>query len=306
MAIPLPGKTAGPITGKKWWWWALTGVTVIVGLLMTALPLANSIVVHTIDRFKNGKQKDAELERLSKVYSVQVGKQLGINPANVTGRDLLMAAQINPQLGRLVQETKRREGNDNRFSMLTSAGAAIPFVGPTGKAMIDASKAAKVVASVGGGLGGGALAALMGKDKVDPHDVAEAIHGQMVAAREQGADPRRAISPQLVFMLRVSQDQAFGNAIKSTFGKDFHKMNEGEQASVMQHYPGLAGASQSEAYAVATGMLPVEELVATAPNMNGMAVKYASAATTAKPQSHAARIEAERRQAQASRSGPSV
>ncbi|PZP85025.1 MAG: hypothetical protein DI582_07240 [Azospirillum brasilense] len=85
----------------------------------------------------------------------------------------------------------------------------------------------------------------------------------------QGVDRKQVINPQLIFMLRVAQDELFAKQVKQQFGAPIHKMAPEQVAGVMQAYPALANASVREAHAVAQGILPVRDLGASAPNLNG-------------------------------------
>jgi len=227
-------------------------------------------VSHLIDRFRFRNDASNELDTRAKWYRFQVAKQLGMNPENVTQRDLLLAAQMNPRLAKVVEEVHRKQSDNNRFSMLTSAGASVASFIPGGGVGVKA-----MAMSVGGAVSGGALATIMTRDRVDPQQVAEAINEQMQQAQQQGTDPRRAVTPQLTFMLRVSQDEKLAADIKDANGKAYHQMTAAEQSVVMKQYPALANAATSEAYALGNGMVPVQELMATSPNLNGRASKLA-------------------------------
>ncbi len=252
--------------------WGSIGVAI-------AIPIFGPMLSHFVDRWRNRHDTNNELRTRADWYRFQVAKQLGMNPADVTQRDLLRAAELNPQLARSVKEVYNKEGDNNRFSLLTMAGASlVPVAGGGIKAM---------AMTMGGAIGGGTLASLMTKSRVDPQDVIEVINAQVMAGR--GA--RNAVSPQLVFMLRVAQNDALGKQISQMYGKAFHTMTEAEQTGVMQAYPQLASACASEAYAVSTGVMQVQELMAAPPNMNSMAARYAP---SPRSQSFVAQLETDR------------
>lgn len=269
-----------------------------VALVIAFIPVIGPWIAHLVDRVRNGHNANKELKARAEWYRFQVAKQLGIDPSKVTKQDFVAAAQINPHLASAVREVERQKGDANRLSLMATTGASVASAVIPGGGTIT-----RIAVGMGGAVGGGALSSLMTKESVDAQQVAEAINEQIMLAQQQGMDPRRAVPPQLVFMLRVSQDEALADAVKKQYGKAFHKMSEAEQSAVMQSYPSLANASVSEAYAVGSGMLPVQELVAASPNLNGMAASVAAPRNA----SFAARLEAERRaRAQQTANIPSI
>lgn len=280
-------------------------------------------VLHTssyiLDRMKNGVESTDELKFRAKYYSQQIFKTLGIRAreGQVADEKLFkQAAAINPELSKLYNAPLQKEKAENRSSLLTNggilaAGALIPgggavaAIGTAGKNTIEVVKTAKEVKSVahmakgglqavalmGSGAAGGAIAHAISGDVVDPQELLEAVHKTVAAAREQGVNVNEVLSPNLVFMLRVSQDPKFAAMIKDQFKKPFHKMNESEQTQVMMAYPALANAATSESYAVANNIVQVQELGASKPNLNGTANQYAVGGRNS---SFAARIQAQR------------
>lgn len=255
--------------------WTLTAVTFAVGLV----PVIGPAISYVVDRVSNGLKANNELKSRTDWYRVQVGKTLGIDPARVTVKDFKQAAQINPMLMAAMRDVKKTENDDNNFSLM--ANGAATFI-PGAKLAADAALGAKVLAgakTIGTQLGvttaGGLLLSWTGKDHINAQEVIEGMNGQLEAANEHGMDPRKVITPQMVFMLRIAQDEALAGEIKKTFHKPFQKMNDAEQQQVMLAMPALANAATTEAYAVANKMLPVQELMARAPNLNGVAAKYA-------------------------------
>ena len=254
---------------------------------------------HVVDRFKNGTDANDELKYRAEYYSTQIFKQLNITPdkpRKATVAEFKKAAAVNPALAKLYQAPIRKKNKENSTSLLTNGGiAAASFIPGTvavaeaGKLAVDATRVAKVVAgtvqaaksllpAVAGGLAGGALAQAINKDHVDPQELIEAMHKTIASAKEKGIDPSQVIEPNLIFLLRVSQDPQLAENIKQTFGhgkKSFQQMNDDEQTQVMLAYPALANAATSEAYAVSHDMFQVQELGASKPNLNGMANQYA-------------------------------
>ena len=258
MAQPIPVK---PTRGGSTVGMVLLGMAFAVAFV----PLIGPAIAHLVDRVRNGFKTNRELKARAEWYRVQVARQLGMNPDRVTKADLIQAAKINPHLRSVVNDVYSKEGDENRLSLFATVGASAASVIPGGGAV------ARTAIGIGGAVAGSGLAALMNKEVVSTQEIAEAIQDTLLQAHQQGLDPRQVISTQSLFLLRVSQNDKLGAEIKQQFGKALHKMTAAEQTVVMNQYQALAQAATSEAYAVATGMLPVQELVASAPNLSGMA-----------------------------------
>ncbi len=308
----------------------LTVASVAVGLLGAATSffpvIGNMIaapVLHTssylIDRVKNGVETGDEIGFRAKYYSPQIFKTLGIRAREGQVADAKLfkqAAAINPELAKLYNAPLKREKIENRSSLLTNggimaAGALIPgggavaTVGAVGKNAIEAVKTIKDVKTVaqvaksglqtaalmGSGVAGDAIARAISGDVVDPQELLEGVHKTVIEAKARGMNMREVVSPNLIFMLRVSQDEKLATSIEKQFKKPFHKMNQAEQANVMNAHPALKNAVTSEAYAVANNILPVQELGASKPNLNAVATQYAVAARSG---SFASRLQAQR------------
>lgn len=289
----------------------LTALTVVVALGGIALSIAPGVtnfaaaavsgVSHVVDRLKNGVDASDELEHRAKYYSNQIFKTLGMNPREgqvASVKDFKLAASINPELSKIYQAPITKKEKENRSSLLTNgaigaATAVIPLggsgvagVGEIAKVAAEGHKVLHVAKSMlpgikhmvgvtAAGLAGGAVADALSKDQVDPQELVEALHNSVAEAKAKGMNLREVVSPNLVFMLRVSQDENFADKLKKDFGKPFHKMSAEEQTQVMGAYPALANAATSEAYAVANSIVPVQELGASKPNLNGTANQYA-------------------------------
>ena len=278
-----------------WFGWACLAV----GMALAFIPVIGPGLSHFVDRFKNRRDAKKELRSRADWYRDVIGRQLGIDPATVNEKDLLLAAEVNPELARAVEDVYRKQKDENRSSLMINAGATavswVPGAGAAIKAVGETHAAAKMIAEggvmLGGGVAGGMFAKLFTKDRIDPQEVADAIADKLVEAQEKGIDGRKAIHPRMVFMLHATKDVGFNEHLMKTYGKPFHKMSEGEQDGIMQAYPALANASTAEAYAVGSGMMTAQELVASKPNLNGSAQRYAVGERNA---SFAQRIENER------------
>lgn len=279
---------------------ALSSFVPLLGQVASAPLLASA---HVVDRIKNSVEATDELAFRAKYYSPQIFKTLGISPRDgkpATVKQFKQAAAINPELSTVYKAPLKKESLENRSSMLTNGGIAaagilipgggvVAAVGEAGKAAIEttkiageAAKVAKVVKSslpivgqMAGSVAADSIAHAITGEIVDPQQLLEAIHTTVADAKSRGMNMRDVVSPNLVFMLRVAQDEKFAKQIKDTSGKPFHNMSVAEQVQVMQAYPALANAATSEAYAVANDMLSIQELGATKPNLNAIANRYA-------------------------------
>ncbi len=250
--------------------------------------LAGSIS-HGVDRVRNQGKANDEMKARAGYYRNQVASTLGIRPEAVNVKDFMEASRINPMLLQARRDVELERNKENRDSALMNGGVAVAGIIPgvagvahVAKLAADGSKAAKTAIAVAdggkllmGGLAGSALAASFGKEHVSPQEVIERIHGSIVEAEKNNMPLSQAVSPHVVFLLRVAQDDALGKEITQHYGKPFHKLSENEQALVMNAYPQLTNAVTSEANAVGNGIMPVQDLMARKPNLNAAASRYA-------------------------------
>ncbi|MBX9726094.1 MAG: hypothetical protein K2X09_02410 [Rickettsiales bacterium] len=249
---------------------------------------------HIVDRFRNGSEANDELQYRAQYYSAQIFKTLGVRAAEsrkATVAEFKAAANINPEMAKLYAAPIKKKDKENASSAALNGGVwGVGLVTPGGaeaiKGLAEAGKIGKIAAGglqaanalipmVAVTMGSGALVNALKGEIVDPQEYLEAIHKTVAEAKSKGMNVREVLTPQMVFLLRVSQDPKFAESIKHDYKKSFHKMNQAEQTQVMQAYPALANAATSEAYAVANDMLPVQELGAMKPNLNGTANAYA-------------------------------
>lgn len=266
----------------------------MVPILGAAIQTPLLIASHVVDRFKNDADATSELKFRAQYYSPQIFKTLGVQAREgrkATEAEFKAAASINPELAKLYAAPIKKKEKENASSAamnggVWAAGLLVPVAGEGVRAVVEGGKIAKAVAgtlqtakaiipAMALSMGGGALVNALKGDIVDPQEYLEAIHKTVAEAKAKGMNVREVLTPQMIFLLRVSQDPKFGESIKHQYKKPFHKMNEAEQTQVMQAYPALANAATSEAYAVANDMLPVQELGAMKPNLNGNANAYA-------------------------------
>lgn len=262
---------------------AVTSVLSIgTGFALAIFPPVAAFASHMIERVSNHFKAREEFNVRAGWYRNQIATTLGMDPRNVKAKHLMQAAAINPLLASAVRDVNREETSDNKSSALINGAAALI---PGGVMLKDGIGAVRAVSGLTNGLlhtgklfaataAGGLLASWTTKEHISAQEVIEGISNQLSAAREHGVDLRKAVTPQMVFLLRVAQDEGFGAHLEDSYKKPFHKMNEAEQKLVMHDFPALANAATSEAYAVANNMLPVQELMARTPNLNSRAADY--------------------------------
>lgn len=291
-----------------------------VGLFMGMIPGVSVISIgasHVMDRLNNGEDKELELKYRAQYYTAQIYKTLG-KPLHeghkATVSEFREAAKRNTQLQKLYEAPIKTANKKNNESLgmnagFAAAGAILPGVELL-KVGAEAGKVVKIAAGgvnalatlaphLATGLASSKLASALSSEHPDPQALVEGIHETLANARAKGVDPKTVVTPQLIFAVRVAQDEGFGKSIAQRYGKSFTKMNAEEQAQVMSTYPALANAVTSEAYAIANDMLQVQELGASKPNLNSVANQYAVGAANS---SFAAR-EAARRSSAAAQGG---
>ncbi len=257
------------------------GATLAVGFTLGALPIIGGTVTHFVERFSTHIKSKRELDARAVWYKDQIAATLGINPDKVRGRHLVQAAALNPQLAAAVKDVTAEQAKENKSSMLVNGAVALIPMGTTARntadAVVTAVKGTKAAATglkhmgkvLAASTAGGLLASWTSKDILNAQEVLEGIAGQLAAAREGGTDPRTAVTPQMLFLFRVVQDEALSKQIAEQFKKPFHQMKKDEQLQVMEAYPALARAAESEAEQVIGGT-PVQELMATRPDLSNM------------------------------------
>lgn len=261
-----------PVAGQAWMW-------------------ATSGISHIGDRVANGGKANDEIKLRANYYRNIVAAKLGMDPAKVGVNEFLMVSRSDPTFNKIVQDVYATRDRANRESLLTNGGIAavstfVPALGAAAKIGSDVTKVAKVaahakdiafdVAKIGSGLlAGTAASSIFNKDKISAQEVVERIDQCLLDAQQSGKPSKGAVTPQLVFLLRVAQDEKFADEIKTRFGKPYQKLEPEQQLLVMQSYPQLANAVTSEAYAVSNGMMTPQDLAAKAPNLNATANQYA-------------------------------
>ncbi|MES2983904.1 MAG: hypothetical protein V4735_01805 [Pseudomonadota bacterium] len=287
MANPNTMHAAKPTRAGNGW---LTGITLAAtlaaGLVLGVVPPIAAGVTHVIERVSNHFKAKKELNARADWYRDQIATTLDMDPRKVRGKHLIEAANTNPVLASAVRDVKREEASENKSSaMINTAVAFVPFGGvakEVGGVAVAATKGAKALAqasymgkTIVAQTAGGLLASWTTKEHLSAQEVVEGISSQLAAAKEQGVDPRTVVTPQMIFTLRLAQDEFFAKEIADRYKKPFHKMNDAEQTQVMSEFGALANAATTEAYAVANDMLPVQELMARAPNLKSRSAQYA-------------------------------
>lgn len=250
----------------------LSAVGIAAGFL---LPWFGSLVSHGFDRIRNGLATRKEMNLRTQYYARQIGETLGIDPAKVTQKDFKRAASINPGLAKLYNEPLKKQKEENSSSLVTNGSvAAISGIVPVLKEVAHVAKAGvegvKGIGSVSylargmiGGMQAGALGTALSREKLDAQELTVALDKGVTEASERGAPRSQAVNAQLIFALRVAQDERLSQEIEKRYGKKLHKMQLNEINSVMQDYGTLAAASERDANAVIGGSKSMRDIGAS-------------------------------------------
>jgi hypothetical protein len=247
-------------------WRPLVIATTAAGFAFGLIPGIGALFTHFMDRIKNGSDKGNEHDLRAQFYKNQIAATLRIDPAKVNARAFAKAAEINPALAKLYREPESKESNENRSSAMASAGAGIA------SAVIPIPGAgilAKGAVSVGGSVVGGTLSSILSGDKVVIQDLVESLDDTLERTSAAGGDLKQVITPQMVFMMRVLQNDGLAETIRNQYGKVVNQMTPQELSVVMDSpaYTALAQRAAVEASSVAAGNMSVRDLAATVPNL---------------------------------------
>lgn len=237
---------------------------------------------HLLERSANGIDAKDEIAFRANYYRDVVAAHYGISPEQVTVEDFIAAAQSDPTFAQIISEVKKKEADANRESLainsaVTVAGL-IPGVGLASKVIEVAPKmgvafktGVDLAKYAGAGMAGSKAASLFAHEDTSIDEIIRRIHTVRDEAEAKGIEASQAITPELIFALRVAQDHELSEEIKKTYGKSFFTMSPEAQTKVMAQYPALANAVTSEAYAIANRMLSPQDLAARRPNLNSNA-----------------------------------
>jgi len=269
-------------------WIGVSVVTAAICFIPFIGSTVGAAISHVGDRVANGGKANDEIKLRANYYRNVVAAKLGMDPAKVGVNEFLMVSRSDPTFNKIVQDVYATRDRANRESAMLNTGVAVagalPIPGLGGVAHLAAGatqlqKLGAVAANAGklgvGMLAGTAASSIFNKDKISAQEVVERIDQCLLDAQQSGKSPKGAVTPQLVFLLRVAQDEKFADEIKARFGKPYQKLDPEKQLLVMQSYPELANAVTSEAYAVSNGMMTPQDLAAKAPNLNATANQYA-------------------------------
>ena len=197
---------------------------------------------HFMDRARNGEVAKQQKKILVERYRGLIAERLGMDPARVGVRDLDMAAQNDPVLRNAVERIEHDRKSENRISvMATGGGMAV------GGLLPGVSGIAKGGVSIAGSVVGSVASGFFNKNVLHTDDVMRHIAEQRQAGQ--------AISTQDVMLLRIAQDETLQARIKERSGHAFHKMNDEQQAQLMQSMPELANAAAVDAQRLNSGQI---------------------------------------------------
>ena len=186
-------------------------------------------------RAANGIDAKNEKRALTNWYRHQIAGQLGIAADQVSTRDLDLAAQVNPALGKMVQKIDGDHSTNNMSDTIGGALSAVPGVG--------------IVA----GMGAPFVPHLLNGNK-------NIVLDEVVTSINEKRQSGEQIEVGDVFMLRMAHDESLQKQIAEKHGARFQDMTPEQQQGVMMQMPEIMQASQREAYALNQGLISEQDL----------------------------------------------
>lgn len=219
-----------------------------------------------IERHKNQRAANRQLDVLADYYRAPVAAQLGIDPNSVNVKDLALAARVNPQIANAIAKVDREKNSQNRIAGLAATGGAVGgaalagagwLPGVSGISHTVSHGIAHAVGSVGGSVAGIAANPLFDKKVLATQDVVEQLD-----AKRKADQP---VTTEDIFMLRLAQDEKLQAQIKKDRGTHFHKMNPAQQTLLMQAMPEMMQAAEADAQLVNAGRIDPAGLIVQSP-----------------------------------------
>lgn len=256
-----------------------------LGFAAAWIPFVGAPLSHFFDRLKNGSDANYELNFRAKKMKTQLGTILGKSADRIDGDDLRRAAGMSTEVRRVVDEVEAKKAAENRSSLLINTGVGVAgLVGAGGavKLAADATTGAKLLHGgvqmakmTAGALAGGAVAGLFTKDEITAYELMEAADTDIKRAKREGLQTTAAISPEIIFMVRVAQNPELYAAVnamaKKNFGAKLHKLRPEQLSAIMDEYPEIADATLNEAKAIVAGRMAVFDIGVARANIGGEA-----------------------------------
>lgn len=312
-----PTHAAPPKAIKRSSHMGLTMVGIVAGFacMIPGIAVVGAGLSHLVDRSVNHIKANDEIKLRANYYRNIVGAKLGMDPNKVGVKEFMMVAQGDPTFGKVVADVKLQEARDNRESAVINSAVGVMGLTPlapvaegakilrettknTPKLVQGALELAKMGAVT---VAGSKAASIFNKEKINTQEVIERIDECLMDADQRGISRKGAVTSQLMFVLRVSQDEQLAEEIKRTMGKPFHKLTPEEQLEVMYpkdpndpnrpNYRALVNAVEAEAASLNAGNIKPQEMAAMAPNLKASSTQYRTGASN---QSHVAALQAQR------------
>lgn len=205
-------------------------------------------VMYGFDRMANRTKAHSEKKALADWYAPQVAKQLGIDPARVSVRDLELAASVNPAIAKVVENVEKEQSSANAMSGAAAvAGGIASTLIPVAPGAGLVGKAIPGVMAMAGGVGGSVAAGWL--TSPDALKNPQVILENLEAMRDQG----QPVAPIHTFMLRVAQNTELQRAIKQQAGTEYYNLSAEQQAMVMSAFPRVAAYAEKDARFLANG-----------------------------------------------------
>ncbi|OYW14042.1 MAG: hypothetical protein B7X02_00930, partial [Rhodospirillales bacterium 12-54-5] len=145
--------------------WTSMAVTLALGLALPGIGVGLGYFVH---RHQSAHAEKKQKQVLADHYKNEVAATLGINPANVTAKQLDDAARINPMIAGAIDKVKQQRTNSDRGALLGMTGAYAtglafaPVLSGIGSGVGE--MAARFAVDGAGMLGGDAVSTLFNKN----------------------------------------------------------------------------------------------------------------------------------------------
>lgn len=221
---------------------------------VTLIPIIGLGVSYFIDRQKNSTVADNKQEVLAKYFRKQVAAQLSMKPEDVRGKDLTLAAKVNPKaFGPAIAKVQAELDNANRSATFATGGAmALSSLVPLPGVGTIAHTASKVAVDVTGAIAGSAVASVFEKDLLHTQEMLEHLNEK----RSKGEQ----ITAADIVMLRISQNEKLQEELKKKNGVAFHKMDEAGQQTVIASMADM-GDAQVMADKINTGQISEQDVL---------------------------------------------
>lgn len=256
----------------------LTGLALAIGCI-PGFGMAAGPLVHAADRIKNRLNAKQETKRNLHIYADSINKVLGRPEGTpVTEKDFF-AASKGDALQHVYNAPLVKEAEENRSSAMISvaatvagsfggAGVAIGVEKAT-TAMKVVSNGVQVAKQIAGGIGGGMVAGLLARDTLDTQELLEALEKGLEDADKKGVSRTTVVNPDILFLIRASQDKFLSKQISQRFKAPLHKLSDEQFRTIVGENLPLMEAVKKEALAIVDGSRHIRDIGAFDADIQG-------------------------------------